>query len=216
MSTKRPMAVHKVLVVDDHLLAHQVLGAVARAVFRGAKVLFAQDLHEALQLTADAGGVDLVLLDLGLPGRSGIDALAAFRERFPSPKVIVVSATEDRASVVQALEASASGYVPKTHAVPLVAAALRVVAEGGTYVPPQALRQEGVEQAPEAPPRLTKRRRDVLRLIVQGLSNKQIARQLRIGTETVKHHASAVYAALRIASRREAARAAERRGIKLD
>jgi DNA-binding NarL/FixJ family response regulator len=144
-----------------------------------------------------------------VPGCSGMDALTAFRQAFPQARVVVVSANEDRASVVGALEAGAAGYVPKTHAPPLVAAALRVVAEGGTYVPPQAL-QEGERQA------LTARQLDVLRLMARGLGNREIAQQLRIAKDTVKQHAKALYAALGVASREQAGPAAQRRGIKLD
>lgn len=205
------MGIHRVLVVDDHPMTHQVLGAIARAVFRDAKVLFAQDLRGALQLAADAEGVDLVLLDLGLPGCSGIDALSAFRKTFPALKLVVVSATEDRASVVQALEAGASGYVPKTHAAPLIAGALRVVAEGGTYVPPQALRHASASSHG-----LTERQLDVLHLIMKGFPDKEIARRLHIARDTVKQHAKAVYRAFGVSTRTQAARAAERRGIKSD
>lgn len=197
----------KILLVDDHPMIREVLGAVARDVFPEAAVVHAGTLAEALEVV-DA---DLVLLDLGLPGCSSLEALAACREAFPRARIVVVSATEERASIVRALELGAAGYVPKTHAPPLIAAALRLVAEGGTYVPPQALAKE--DAAPQA---LTERQLEVLRLIVRGLPNKEIAQRLRIASDTVKQHAKAVYAALGIGGRGQAARAAERRGIKLD
>jgi DNA-binding NarL/FixJ family response regulator len=115
---------------------------------------------------------------------------------------------------LRALDMGAVGYVPKTHAPPLIAAALRVVSEGGIYVPPQAI--NGHANGSESPLPLTGRQLDVLRLIVEGMANKEIARHLRIAKDTVKQHAKAVYAVLGIATRSQAARAAERRGIKLD
>lgn len=207
----------KVLVVDDHPILHEVLGAVARSVFRDAQVCFAKSLEEAFERARDGETPDLALLDLGLPGYAGLDALAAFRSSFPAVRTIVVSANEDRTSVLRALEMGAVGYVPKTHAPPLIAAALRLVSEGGIYVPPQAInghaeRHEGAA----ARLALTERQLDVLRLIVKGMANKEIARHLRIAKDTVKQHAKAVYAVLGIESRSQAARAAERRGIKLD
>jgi DNA-binding NarL/FixJ family response regulator len=201
----------KILLVDDHPMVLEVMGAIARSVFKDGDVRLARNLGDALALGHEAGGADLVLLDLGLPGCSGIEALVAFHKAFPLTRVLVVSATEDRDSVMQALEAGAVGYVPKTHAPPLIAAALRVVAEGGTYVPPQALRE--VESATR---RLTERQLAVLRLIVKGLGNREIAQRLRIAKDTVKQHAKAVFAVLGVASRSEAALAAARRGIKLD
>jgi DNA-binding NarL/FixJ family response regulator len=205
----------RVLVVDDHPILHEVLGAVARSVFRDANVCFAHNLEQAFERAGDGDKLDLTLLDLGLPGYVGLDALSAFFSKFPAVRTIVVSATEDRASVLRALEMGAVGYVPKTHAPPLMAAALRLVSEGGIYVPPQAINGHASERS-EAPPPLTCRQFDVLRLIVKGMANKEIARVLRIAEDTVKQHAKAVYAALGIATRSQAARAAERRGIKLD
>lgn len=204
----------RVLVVDDHLILHEVLGAVARSVFRDAQVCFAKSLEEAFERARDGETLDLALLDLGLPGCAGLDALSAFRGRFPAVRTIVVSATEDGASVLRALDMGAVGYVPKTHAPPLIAAALRVVSEGGIYVPPQAI--NGHADGCEAPLVLTERQLDVLRLIAKGMANKEIARHLHIAKDTVKQHAKAVYAALGIATRSQAAQAAERRGIKLD
>jgi len=203
----------KILIVDDHPILHEVLGAVARKVFQDADVCFASDLEEALQHARDGNAVDLALLDLGLPRYTGMEALIAFRRAFPSVPTVVVSATEDRAAVLHALELGAKGYVPKTHAPPLMAAALRVVSTGGLYVPPQAL-EDGL--GGEREPHLTGRQLDVLRLLVKGLANKEIAQRLRIANDTVKQHAKAIYAALGIKARSQAIRAAERRGIKLD
>jgi DNA-binding NarL/FixJ family response regulator len=125
----------RVLLVDDHPIIQQVLGAVARKVFSGAQIDIANDLEQAIERAGDGDAPDLVLLDLGLPGYAGIEALTAFRRAHPEPRVVVVSANEDRVSMVGAIEAGAAGYVPKTHTPPLIAVALRVVAEGGTYVP---------------------------------------------------------------------------------
>lgn len=206
----------RVLVVDDHPILHEVLGAVARAVFREACVRFAKSLEEAFE-HAHAEPPDLTLFDLGLPGCAGLDALSAFRTRFPAVRIVVVSATENRASVLRALEMGAVGYVPKTHAPPLIAAALRLVSEGGIYVPPQAINGEPEPERPaRAPGFLTERQLDVLRLISKGLANKEIARHLHIARDTVKQHAKALYTALGITRRSQAANAAEPRGIKLD
>lgn len=202
-----------VLIVDDHPILHAVLGAVARSVFPEAAVHFARTLEDACERAREFAPLDLVLLDLGLPGCLGLSALETFRGYFPSLRTIVVSAKEDRTTVLCALELGAVGYVPKTHDASLIAAALRLVAEGGIYVPPQAI--ESADHADTGAP-LTGRQLDVLRLIARGLANKEIAQELQIAKDTVKQHAKAVYTALGVATRSQAARAAERRGIKLE
>jgi DNA-binding NarL/FixJ family response regulator len=122
----------RVLLVDDHPVIQQVLSAVTRNLFAGALIDVASDLAQAIDGAGEGDAPDLVLLDLGLPGCAGIEALTAFRKAHPDQRV----ANEDRGSVMGALQAGAAGYVPKTHAPPLMAAALRLVAQGGTYVPP--------------------------------------------------------------------------------
>lgn len=214
MSTlARPISV---LVVDDHPMVVEVLNAIVRAVFPGALLDMATGLDEALAAARTAPEPDLVLLDLGLPGCSGISALVRLREAAPALRVVVVSAVESRRVVLAALAAGAAGYIPKTLQPPLIAAALRLVAAGGTYVPLECIEPE-TQMEPERPQvALTARQRDVLRLIVKGFANKEIARHLRIAQDTVKQHARAVYAVLGVAGRAQAARAAESRGIKLD
>jgi DNA-binding NarL/FixJ family response regulator len=207
-----------VLIVDDHPLLLEILGAVARNVFPEASVRTAESCEQALEAARSAEAPDLVLLDLGLPGCAGIMALERFRKAQPAMRVVVVSSNEEREVVLAALEAGAVGYIPKTSKPDVFSAALRLVAAGGIYVPPQALRAES--SAPihmeQRKAELTERQRDVLRLIAKGMGNKEIARSLRIAKDTVKQHAKAVYAALGVAGRAQAARAAETRGIKLD
>ena len=199
---------NRVLVVDDHPLVALIMLEQARAAFPGAQVASAGSVAEAIA----SEGVDLVMLDLGLPGCAGIEALTRMRAAHPAARIVVVSATDERAVILAALDAGASGYIPKTSAPGVVTAALRLVAEGGVYLPPEVL--EGERAA--ASIRLSVQELDVLHLIVRGLANKEIAQNLRISKDTVKQHAKAVFAALRVKSRSQAGRAAERRGIKLD
>lgn len=129
----------RVLLVDDHPVLQEVLWAVARNAFAGARVDVASDLEQAIDRAGDGDAPDLVLLDLGLPGCAGMEALITFRKAYPQQRVVVVSASEDPGSVWGALEAGAAGFVPKTHNPLLMAAALRVVAGGGTYFPAEAV-----------------------------------------------------------------------------
>lgn len=205
----------KVLIVDDHPMVLQVMTAIAQKAFPDACVIATDSFAEAEKLAGSGDPLHLTLLDLGLPGWSGIGALVRFRTIAPGVTTVVISANEEGTVVRAALDAGARGYIPKTAKPPVIAMALHLVAAGGIYVPPQAL----AEARPAAEPHgaaLTDRQRAVLCLIAQGLANKEIAKQLRIAEDTVKQHAKAVYAVLGISSRSQAARAAERRGIKLD
>jgi len=209
--------VASVLVVEDHPVVAQVLGAIARSVFGEAVVGFAGSVAGAIDGARAAGRPDLVLLDLGLPDCAGLQTLTRVRDAFPQARVVVVSGTEERAVVLSALEAGAAGYIPKTLQHEVIAAALRLVAAGGIYVPMQAIEADrGPAASAAGSIGLTCRQLEVLRLIVRGLANKEIAQDLRIAKETVKQHAKAVYAALGVTGRAQAGRAAERRGIKFD
>jgi DNA-binding NarL/FixJ family response regulator len=205
----------RILLVDDHPMVHDMLGTVVRTVFVDSTLLTAHDLDEAFAHARAPQGVDLALLDLSLPGCDGIEALARFRKAFPQIPVVVVSSADDRDCVLRALEVGAVGYVPKTHTAPLIAAALHVVSKGGIYVPPEALKLAAERQAPSEGS-LTARQLDVLRLIVKGLRNKEIAKRLKIAEDTVKHHAYRAYFALGISSRTQILGAASRQGISLD
>jgi len=209
--------VKNILIVDDHPLMLEILRAVTRMIIPEAEAQLATCLAQGIEAARGMEKIDLVLLDLGLPDCFGIGALTLFRDAFPQAPVVVISAHEDRAMVVAALEAGAIGYIPKTSTPDVMMAALRLVAAGGTYVPPQVLHPPAQDtDLPERRVDLTERQLDVLRLLVKGLANKEIARQLRIAKDTVKQHAKAVYAVLGVASRSQVARVAERRGIKLD
>lgn len=128
----------RVLIVDDDTLIHEVLAAVVRRAFPGWDIAFVTDLDAAFAHVAHHGEPDLALLDLGLPGQSGLDALRRFRGKFPDMPVVVVSVSDDPKSIRAALNAGAAGYIPKMHSAHEMLAALKIVAEGDVYVPPQA------------------------------------------------------------------------------
>ena len=131
------MSAMEVLLVDDQATTVQVYAASVRKTFSGAKVHIAVDLPEALQI-ASGRALDLVLLDLTLSTSNGVETLQRFRRRFPEVPVLVVSASEDRERIQACLDAGARGYIAKTSAILSLPAAMRVIAAGGRYVPPQA------------------------------------------------------------------------------
>lgn len=207
------------LLVDDHPVIHEVLVAVLHKAFDSINVHCEETLEGAKRKAAEIGAIDLALIDLGLPGCDGIEALASFREKFPRIPTVVFSAKDDRASVVASLKAGAAGYIPKTLSPQIVIAALRLVHAGGIYLPPQVLSyligapaQDDAQAA--VAEGLTERQREVLRLLLRGHSNSRIAAELRIAEGTVKQHVHAIYDALGVSTRAELFAAAARAGIR--
>lgn len=214
----------KILVVDDHPLLHETLGAVARNVVPAAEIFAETTLAAALEHARELGrALELILLDLGLPGCTGIDALTRFRAAAPTVRIVVVSAIEDPATVEAAIQAGAAGYIPKTTTPQQMVAALRLILSGGVYLPMQVMEatHPGFVAPRRKPPTmddlgLTGRQADVMRLLLKGMAYRDIARQLKIAESTVKQHCHALYRTLGVNSRTEAFIALARKGIKLD
>lgn len=210
----------RALVIDDHPLIHEILPAVLRKALGEVTVATEATLEAGLMRAAGSVPPDLVLLDLGLPGCEGIDALTRFRLEFPELPVVVLSATVERESILGALDSGASGYIPKTSKPEVMIAALKLVAAGGVYVPPEALEELAAKAMPR-PARggsmeLTDRQREVMRLILKGYNNERIASELAIAPNTVKQHAHAIFTILGVSTRAEAVIAAMRHGISLN
>lgn len=204
-----------VLLVDDHPIVREVLQQVVNRALRPASLVVERDLASAMSAARQACRLDLALLDLGLPDCKGIEALIRFRGSFSQVPVIVISASEDPGTIRTAMHHGARGYIPKTTATDVMEAALKLVAAGGTYVPHEALAQPAARAGGHNLD-LTERQLDVLRRVVQGQANRQIAGQLGIAENTVKQHVRAIFQELGVATRTEAMIAAARRGLRFD
>lgn len=223
----------KILVVDDHPLIreamHHVLGGLNQAMV----VLEAADCECALGLADEHADLDLILLDLGLPGKGGMDALVVLREQHPAVPVVVLSATNDRDTVVEALDRGAMGFIPKSSPNEVMLGALRLVFSGGVYLPPEVFIPDrsaavpgvvamaagtAADMTPMAVADLgiTERQLQVLSLMVQGKPNKLICRELGLAESTVKIHVTALLKALNVSNRTQAVIAVGRMGIKLE
>jgi len=213
----------KVLVVDDHALVRDalrgVLGELRAELRDGAGVVEAANWRQAAQAIARHPDVDLVLLDLGLPDRDGLEILAELRERHPATSVVVLSGRQDRASVARALELGASGFIPKSAPREVMLSAFNLILAGGMYIPPEILAHRAGERAAARPgtagadPALTERQLEVLALLMQGKSNKAICRALDLAEPTVKNHVTAILRALKASNRTEAVVAARALGL---
>lgn len=210
----------RALVIDDHPLIHEIMPAMLRKALGEVTVATEATLEGGLMRAAGSVPPDLVLLDLGLPGCAGIDALLRFRLEFPQLPVVVLSANCDRESILGVLDSGANGYIPKTSKPEVMVAALKLVAAGGVYVPPEALEELAAKSIPRTPRgetmELTERQREVLRLILKGYNNERIASELAIAPNTVKQHAHAIFTVLGVSTRAEAVIAAMRHGLTLN
>jgi DNA-binding NarL/FixJ family response regulator len=204
----------KIILADDHTLFRDGFALLFRQLEVGATVFEAADLDEALELVARHPDVDLMLLDLNMPGMNGHAGIERVTEAYPQLPLIVLSASETRQIVQAVMAAGASGFIPKSSSSAVMQSAVRLVLAGGVYLPPQLLMADAVGSAGhDGQVRLTDRQREVLRLLAAGMSNKQICRELELGEGTIKAHIAAIYRALDVSNRTEAANVAGRLGL---
>ena len=213
----------RILLVDDHTLFREALLHVLRQFDDTAVVIEASTAREAIRLAAHYHDLDLILLDLTLPGLNGLSALPELHELRPTAPLVILSASEDSVDVRQALDAGAMGYIPKSSSSHEMITALRLVLAGEVYVSPAMLAAvEGLEAVAvqvtaaavrESADGLTPRQLEVLRLMAQGLSNKGICKRLNVAEGTVKLHVTAVMRALNTCNRTQAVIEATRRGL---
>jgi DNA-binding NarL/FixJ family response regulator len=200
----------KILLVDDHALIRDALRSVLRELVGDATVFEASDCRQAMRLIEEHPDLHLILLDLNLPDRDGLAVLSDLRKHHATTSIVVLSAFQDRETILRVLDLGAVGFIPKSATRDVMANALRLIFSGGQYVPPEALArgettiaQPGRRVSP-ADLGLTERQMEVLALMMQGKSNKAICRILDTAEPTVKHHVTAILKALKVANRTEA------------
>ncbi len=217
----------KILVVDDHPLVRDAMLHLLAPLASSIEVLEASDCMAALALAREHPDIDLVLLDLNLPGIRGFEALDRFRREQPATPLVILSMHRDRQTVLEAIRRGAMGFIPKASAKEVIVNAVRLVLSGGVYLPPEAVidadasdRDATVLAFPSQSSRslsdlgLTPRQGQVLALIMRGNSNKEICRALGIAERTVKVHITAVLNALKVTNRTQAVIAANELGLK--
>jgi DNA-binding NarL/FixJ family response regulator len=205
-----------ILIVEDHPVMRAGLSVCLRDLNSTIDFVEAADLQHAVDAMRLNKSFDLVLFDLGLPGKSGVEALTAFREAIePSPPIVVFSGTDDPETVTAALDAGAMGFIPKTSSPAILQSALRIVLANGIYVPPTILGRKATAEASHeklsGPPLrslselgLTPRQQQVCALMVKGRSVKHIARELAVSPATIKAHLQPILRTLNVMTRTEA------------
>ncbi|MEY2872750.1 MAG: hypothetical protein RLZZ373_121 [Pseudomonadota bacterium] len=215
----------KALLVDDHALFRSGLMLLLAARFPDVVMREAEGLTPALAHLAAEPDIELVLLDLGLRDSQGLPTLRQLRAVSDERTIVVLSASDDADTVIAALNEGAAGFIPKTARGKAVEQALRVVLDGGIYLPPivysavaplPELEQTDEERTAEVIDRLglSPRQVDVLRLLTAGQSNKVICRELDVAESTIKTHLLGLFRKLGVNSRTEAVVAAARIGLK--
>ena len=203
----------RILIADDHGVVRQGLRMFLTLDPELEVVGEAADGAEAVRVARELRP-DVVLMDLLMPQMDGIAATAAVRQEVPETEVLALTSVLEDASVVGAIRAGAIGYLLKdTHADELCRA-IKAAAAGQVQLSPQAAARLMREvRAPDSPEALTERETEVLRLLARGQANKEIARDLQIGEQTVKTHVSNILAKLGVQSRTQAALYAARIGL---
>ncbi|WP_299396961.1 response regulator transcription factor [Pelagibius sp.] len=207
----------KVLYADDHWITRSAARHLIDRLESGSELLEAADFRQALDLASANPDLDLILLDLLMPGMKRFEGLRAMRECLPQVPVVVMSAIEDRDEILRCIEAGAMGYIPKSSQSDEVESALQTVLAGGVAFPRRLLEQRssakkqavyafGNEKSIEdVSGALTKRQFQVYKLLGQGMSNAQVAEALGLSEHTVRVHVSAIVKRLNLDSRTQAA-----------
>ena len=214
----------RVLIADDHPLFRAALSRALSGLEQGVEFLEAADCGQVLQAAADEPDLELVLLDIAMPGfeEGGWQVLDDLRERHPELPVVILSASERPEDVHRALENGALGFVPKSTPTEHLLHALRLILAGGTYAPAHLLDGPAAPAVAESgvtagePSSLTPRQQEVLRLLAEGHSNRVIGEALELSPETVKVHVRALYRSLGVQNRTQAVQEANRRGLLLE
>jgi DNA-binding NarL/FixJ family response regulator len=210
------MPTYRLAIVDDHPLFRGALNQALSQAFVGAAIMEAGSLEELTDLLGRADEVDLVLLDLNMPGVQGLSGLLYLRAEHPEVPVMIVSASEDASTIRRAIDFGASGYVPKSMPVDQIRIAVKQVLGGAVWVPPEVdLRRPADASTVDLVARLsslTPQQVRVLMMLGEGLLNKQIAYQLGVSEATIKAHVSAILQKLGVDSRTQAVIAINRIG----
>ena len=201
---------YRLVIADDHPLFRGAMREAISGLLEKVDIAEAGTFDDVVELLS--GDVDLVLLDLAMPGVRGFSGLMYMRAQYPSVPVIVVSANDDPTAIRRCMEFGASGFIPKTLGVDTMRAAISRVLSGGVWTPPDVDLSAGADSETAAlmgrMATLTPQQVRVLMMLSEGLLNKQIAYQLGVSEATVKAHVSAILQKLGVESRTQAVIAA--------
>jgi len=199
---------YRFLIADDHPLFRGALREAVSGLFQQVEIGEAGSFEDVAKLLESGGEVDLILLDLNMPGVRGFSGLIYLRAQYPSVPIVVVSANDDPAVIRRCMDLGTSGFIPKTLGIEEMRAAIKRVLEGGVWTPPDVdLSASADTETANLMARLaslTPQQVRVLMMLSEGLLNKQIAYELGVSEATVKAHVSAILQKLGVESRTQA------------
>jgi DNA-binding NarL/FixJ family response regulator len=205
---------YRFVIADDHPLFRGALRQTLEGMFDGVAISEAGSLEAVTEILDRGDEVDLVLLDLNMPGVRGYSGLMYLRAQFPAVPVVVVSANEDPATIRRCMEFGAAGFVPKSLGTDSIREALSTVMDGDVWTPPDvdlsAVPADETAKLVQRLSTLTPQQVRVLMMLSEGLLNKQIAYELGVSEATVKAHVSAILQKLGVESRTQAVIAASK------
>jgi DNA-binding NarL/FixJ family response regulator len=206
-----------IIIADDHPLFRGALRQAVASIMPGARVMEASGMDELNAALSQKLDVDLILLDLTMPGVQGFSGLMSLRAQYPELPVVIVSATEEPTVIRRAMDFGASGFIPKSIDIDSIGGAIQAVLAGDTWTPPD-VDLSATEDAETADlvrrlGTLTPQQVRVLTMLSEGLLNKQIAYELGVSEATVKAHVSAILDKLGVDSRTQAVIAASKIGV---
>lgn len=204
---------YNILIADDHPLFREAICSVIRSEFPDCELVETDNLDSALEIALERDDLDLILLDLNMPGMQGLNGLMSIRNEAPTIPVVIVSAEQEKHIVLQAITYGAVGFITKSTPREQMTAAIEQVLQGNVYLPAEIIRAEKSASvrtprettiSPELLQALTRRQLLVLERMAKGESNKQIAYTLDIAETTVKAHVSAILRKLNATNRVQA------------
>lgn len=203
---------YRFVIADDHPLFRGALRQTLESQYPQAAIVEAGALEDVTALLEKDGDVDLILLDLTMPGMRGFSGLMYLRAQYSGVPVVVVSANEEPQAIRRAMEFGASGFIPKSHGIEVIRQAIAEVMSGSVWTPPDVdlTADDGAGDLVQRLATLTPQQVRVLMMLSEGLLNKQIAYELSVSEATVKAHVSAILQKLGVESRTQAVIAASK------
>jgi DNA-binding NarL/FixJ family response regulator len=196
------------LIIDDHPLFREALQSAIMLAFSNAQTVEARSIHESIAALNENAAFDLALLDLNMPGIQGFEGLRELRTQFPRLPIVVVSGQEEARIITEALSYGVAGFIPKSFKKSELSAAIKDVMNGLVFVPqgyePHVTSDTNKGAVLARLALLTPQQLRVLQMLTQGLLNKQIAFELKVGETTIKAHVSEILRKLNVYSRTQA------------
>ena len=204
---------YQIVISDYHALVRGGLDLVVKMAVPNSDIFQTNSFDETLKVLSDENSIDLLLLDLMMPGMDSEKSIQNITKNYPGVPIVIVSVKEDFDSIHMAISSGASGYIPKTSLPEVTISAIKLVLAGGVYIPPHVLnskidttKEQSVEQSNTLNKAkiLSKRQEEVFNLIKIGKSNQSIATELNLTIPTIKMHVSAIFKKLDVKNRTEA------------